>query len=580
LNPSEYFVVAAYLAHPYLDIPDMFHTKLEEDGFDSNLLHSTLKANKTLFRTLAQITSSPSCLPLKKSVLGRFVDEKEAFHRSHAFLQFVEERVLQVAEALEDNNIQSIFLKSFNSLPVDSDNFDIMVKDEALPKSCELLKNLGYVEVAWVKEPYKRLFRKVRDAEDCLAIHLHTKMAWDGVEFVNCSDLWNMHVERKINGVTVGFPSREHHMLITSAHAFFENHCLKLGDLIYTVEDADIGHRIDWNYLRQWVTTDNWATPFYALLQFQDYLHERIFNKKMFQTEDYVTAGQRKTKQRQIVQGLVARFNATGCLPLSIPISAVSRFLIKKIIGSADLSRYEKLHRIMYNFGQFATRRIFGPEKHPVFLVSFSGEDGSGKTTHAYNLWKELQSRGLRTAYIWSRGTGISFEPFMRLARKLLLGRAQTSTDDIYGLRREKTLNVRPIRILWGYLATADHLLQILVRVRASLLMNNIVICDRYIFDSFVDARYDLCQDTNPIVEEVLGDMVPSPAVIFLLESKLSEPRRNDSQMSSRVLNSKREVYRSCLSKKDFVVIDTSDLPSKNSMKILSAVLNIYYSGR
>jgi thymidylate kinase len=579
LDPSDYFAVAAYLAHPYQDIPDVFRRKLEEDSFDFNLLYSTLKENKVLFRTLAQITSSSSCLSLKRSILKRFVDEKEIFQKSHEFLRFLKGRILQVVEVLEDNNIESIFLKSFNSLPVDSDNFDILVEDAALSTACESLKSLGYVEVAWVKEPYKRLFRKVRNAEDCLAIHLHTRMAWDGIEFVDHSDLWGMRQEKKIDGVTVGFPSHEHHMLITSAHAFFENHCFKLGDLIYTIEDSRLQKKTDWNYLEQWVSTCKWSVPFYVLLQFQDHLHESLFTKKMFENKDFRAIGEKKTaEQNKIVQRLVAEFSEKRALPIPIPVLTVSRYYVKKILSDPKLPLTRRVCMVAPLFGQYAGRRIFG-EKHPTLLIAFSGQDGTGKTTHARHLWNELQDRGIKTDYIWSRGMGLSFEPFLRLARKFLLGRVHATDDDIYQIKREKTLNIKPMGLLWAYLTVVDHLFQIMTKVRTSLLLNNVVICDRYIYDTLADARCYVGQTARLVAaKRSLEIMIPSPTVTFLMENQQNEYLENHSLMKPVVAKAKGDAQVNFLPRKDLVIIDTTKPTSENALEILSTVLSTYYS--
>jgi thymidylate kinase len=571
MDRPDIFKAAAYLANPYSTITPSIERELFE-GIDTDTLFQVLRRNKVLFRTLDQSMSSNS--PSSKSNIVRELIASNSFNGSIEKLRFLKSRILETAESFENYQVQFIFLKSLTKLPLDSDNFDILVHDEDLPLACDLLQRMGFVEVTWTKEPYKRLFRKIKGAEDCIAFHLHTKMAWDGIEFVNLSNLWNQCDARKIERVTIRFPSPENHMLITLAHAFFENHSFKLSDLINIAEDAH-ERKIDWDYIEQWVATDNWRVPFWALLQFQNHLNESIFLEKVFDEKCFVF-NSKKTEgaKRRIVQKLVAEFDEKRSLPISIPIFTASKYYVSKIVRSRKLSPYGKLRTIASLSAQYIGRRMFG-ERQPAFVISISGEDGTGKTTQAKYLWKELNSRDIKTSYVWSRGFGLFFEPLLHLVRKPFLGEFEPTASKNYEQKRSQILEIRPVRLIWAYMIILDHLLQISSRVALELLSGNVVICDRYIYDTFVDSSFDLGIEASLPVEEVMEKMVPSTAVTFLMAKESDEIQEKDFSTNLH-LPKKKDAYCKSFSNKNALLIDVSKPLKENRLQILSIVLKEY----
>jgi thymidylate kinase len=573
MDYPDIFKAAAYLANPYSTITQSIEKELFE-GIDTQMLFIVLKQNKVLFRTLDQSMSSSS-LSSKSNILKKLITSN-SFNGSVEKLLFLKNRILETAEVFEKHHVQFIFLKSLTKLPLDSDNFDILIHDEDLPLAVDLLQRMGFVEVVCVKEPYKRLFRKVKDSEDCIAFHLHTKMAWDGIEFVDLSNLWNNCEVRKIDGITVRFPSPENHMLITLAHAFFENHSFKMSDLINITEDAQ-ERKIDWEYIKAWVEKDNWGIPFWALLKFENHLNESIFLKKLFDEECFVFGGKKKEDSKsRIVQKLVAQFDEKRSLPIPISIFTASKYYISKIIKDPKISSYKKLHTIATLSAQYSGRRIFG-EKQPSFVISFSGEDGIGKTTHAKYLWKELKSRDIKTGYVWSRGIGLFFEPLLHLLRKPFLGEFEPTASKNYEEKRSQILNIKPARLIWAYLSMFDHLLQISLKVYPELLMGNVVICDRYLYDTFVDSCFDLGIEASFPVRRVMEKMIPPTTVTFLMANESDKIPEN--VFSANLgLPLKKNFYCKNFSNKRAILIDVSKPIDENRLQMLSLVLKEYYT--
>jgi len=92
------------------------------------------------------------------------------------------------------------------SIPLDSDNFDLLVRPQDLPRIDEVLRANGYMEVD--REGYKVLYRKLAHGDDHIALHLHTKVAWYGIEFLDSTRIWESYVKKKVDGVIMGFINR------------------------------------------------------------------------------------------------------------------------------------------------------------------------------------------------------------------------------------------------------------------------------------------------------------------------------------------------------------------------------------
>ncbi len=565
------------LAHPYLDLPH----KLCNIEFNQPVLSKMfflMDSNKILSGVLSFKNSQE--FPMKNKILSKVINRSSAFRDSYGYGLNLKQELLDIIAKFNERSIKSVLIKSLTTLPLDSDNVDILLMEKDLPASCKVLRDSGFVRQNWYREPYKWLFGKVNETNSYIEIHLHTAIAWDGIGFVCVKDLWKKYREKKIDGVIVGFPSPEHHLLTTIAHAFTENREFRLGDLVHLIQDIQ-NSNVDWDYVINWTIQNRWFDSLYGLLRLANHIHTVIFGDKLIPENTYeLFAKEGKIGRSNLAKKLVEKFDEKPFLPVKIPTTTVALQTGKKILTAPRISFSKRTKMISYLFNSFVKRRIPIYKKHPGFLVCFIGQDGTGKTTHAKYVWKELKQIDKKTKvkYLWSRGFGYSFQPFLLVIRRLLLGsRSPRMHNTSYISRRASLLKREPMKSVWAYLMIIDHLLH-LARAWLALSTGYIVICDRWINDTLIDVKRDLDKPLNKFLEGKLEHLVPKPKMTFIMDTETSELANRRPEINHNLIGYKRASYLNYSNRKCFKVINTNDDLERNRQIILSTIIKGFFS--
>jgi len=574
-------VWAAFLSHPYLNVPEE-NIILKQHEIDT--IYSFLQDNKVILYTLNYSLSSRPYSMEKRRIIRELVESHESFAETYEFAFLLKQETLKIMKTLTENDIEIIFIKSLAEIPLDSNNFDILVKKQDVMKAKKILEKLGFTEIkklreyAWGGPPHKFLYRRLYHGL-VLSIHLHTEVAWEGVKFVDEKELWNRICKTKIDGVKLGFPSPENHLLITVAHAFFENKCLKLSDLVFMVEDFKYGDEMDWDYIADCTINGGWFEPFYATLRLADYIHESLFGRKLIEKDIFRKLAQqgRLLSKSSLEKKLIDLFDRERIIPIRIPSSRIVIAFIKKVFATPHFSFIEKSGKIFSTIRSYMKRRL--KRRVPVSLVCFSGQDGTGKTKHSKLLQNELAQRNIHTDYVWSRGIGLSIEPFLRLGRLLFLG-SKLSRSSKYVSKRRILLKREPIRTLWTYIMLADEILLSLFKVRIPLLFGRTVICDRYILDVLVDAKCEFGKDVSWSIQECIKKLAPKPKTHFVLDAEPEEIMARKKDLNPEIVKCKRCHYLIYSHMEQKTLINTGSSLEKNSEKILSSFMKARFLGK
>jgi thymidylate kinase len=538
-------------------------------------------------RTLNYSLSRRQVRPEKANFIDDIVARDNDFAATYDFAKRLRQKILHVSTEFARNNIDVIFIKAFSDFPLDSDNFDILVKGEQRENAISVLMSQGFRELTRCREmtcygePFKWLFRRV-DSDFPVSVHIHTGIGWEGVEFVAPEHVWERHRLEPIEGLDIGFPSAEHHILITTAHAFFENRSLRLSDLMYMSESLGQPEPIDWDYIGNWCLKDHWLKPFITFLYMVEDVHKSLYGESLLCAQRPKIFDVRPFRNFENVS-LAPRFDVQQELPIKIPtIRAIIPFA-DKVLRTSGSDWKEKARTIWSAGRSYVNRRLPFKRELPARLICFSGQDGTGKTTHAKCLRAELAKkirllndplveRDFDAKYVWSRATGFNFEPLMQVARMLLLGN-RSPRPGKYATKRERLLKREPIRSLWAYAMLIDEILH-LEKVRIALLNNQIVICDRYIYDTFVDIECELGKSLSTTAKRVVKGSVPTPALTFLMDadSTYLAERRRHSNLDQ--IESRRRSYAQYLRADDCFLIDTKNDFEFNRDQITSRALH------
>src|SRR5258708_6477293 len=151
-------------------------------------------------------------------------------------------------------------------------------------------------------------------------------------------------------------------------------------------------------------------------------------------------------------------------------------------------------------------------------VISFSGLDGSGKSTQIENLRNALESAGLKTRLLtfWDDVVvGVKYrEGFVHKVYKSERG---IGTPGKPVARRDKNVRVWYLTLVRYLLYFADALSLRYVLSRAMKSEADVTIVDRYIYDEVVNL--DLNKAVARSFVRCVRALVPQPAIAFLLDA-------------------------------------------------------------
>lgn len=575
--------LASYLAHPFFDLPDEFYNTNPSDLTENEIysIYTFLRKNRVIFRTMNYFQSMIP-LPRKMKLIQEIVQDNDLFAKTRSYTSLLVQRTVEVLDEIAKSGIEMIFIKSFKEIPFDSHNYDILFRKEDIEAVKKILEQLGFKEFKHLNEPFKWFYRRV-DPDLVLSIHLHIGVAWEGVKFVDEHELWLRHRKAKIHNVELGFPSSEHSIIITAAHAFFENRNLKLCDLL-NISESLYANNIDWSYLVDWSTRDHWFEPFYIFLQMVNYTYTSLFGVRLIEKEAFeMLMAKTKVAEKKSWEKIIKQFNKRKTLPVKIPTVLVARSYIYKVLKNPDYSFIERTGKVVSTGWHYSRDRILHKRQLPSFLICFSGQDGTGKTVHAKHLITELEEmihlmndelieKDFRVNYVWSRGIGLTIEPLLRIIRRILLAHKSPEVGE-YQYKREKLLTREPIKSLWAYFTLIDEILQLQIKVRVPMMHKQMVISDRYIKDAIIDVECDLNKNISWITKKIITDLVPKPKLIFIADTNADEILKRKKTMKAEVINCKRQKYLKYIKSENCSIVNTAENFGENTTHIFQKVL-------
>jgi hypothetical protein len=315
------------------------------DSLNECNLIETLKKNNVAIKFERNIETIG--VPREK-FFYKFPRMKDFYRDMHAKIEKDTFEFDRIKDTFSRAGVEFMLIKSDGSFPYESDNLDILVKPNKLGKVMQLLKKAGYSELPQVREPHKFLFRKMHAFSE-LPLHIHTRVVWEGTQFVDSRNLWD---KRRIGKENNGFfvPSPEDCILITTAHLFFENHEIKLDDLV-KIDSFIRNCSINWDYICDHAQRLYWNDAFHLTMLLLNLVYKELYGRSMLRHSVL-------SKMEELDHGYIKPFLkimkpfGVGPTPLRVPYAVAGFFFVQRVLRDLSLTlagRFNHLGFIAYD---------------------------------------------------------------------------------------------------------------------------------------------------------------------------------------------------------------------------------------
>ena len=199
---------------------------------------------------------------------------------------------------------------------------------------------------------------------------------------------------------------------------------------------------------------------------------------------------------------------------------------------------------------------------HPSF-INVTGIDGSGKTTMARFLTKQLRSEDVKTRYVWIKSLHTLAYLISRIFESRGWHRLVKNPNNTIVSRFELP-NSRSAEKIWSIIEFISILPWIIVKVNLAIFFGFTVVSDRYTIDSIISIA--MRTRSPSFVESFLGKlllrMIPKEAAVIYLDVDLDTvlKRKHDIEYTADEIQGQIVLYRLLAEKMGAYLIDTTML--------------------
>jgi thymidylate kinase len=156
-------------------------------------------------------------------------------------------------------------------------------------------------------------------------------------------------------------------------------------------------------------------------------------------------------------------------------------------------------------------------------IIVFSGIDCAGKSTQINLLKNKITDQGIIVSCIWSRGGYTPGFEFIKKILRSILGKKSIPSGK--GGKRDKVMSNTLVSNLWLMVAMFDLLILYAVIIRVNSFLGNVVICDRYLGDTFIDFSLNFPSSNfeKMWLWKLLVTISPKPDIGFLFTLPVEE---------------------------------------------------------
>lgn len=326
-------------------------------------------------------------------------------------------------------------------------------------------------------------------------VHLHQAFSWNTIPYLDSETLW----KRKVINQRLLLPSPEDELLIIGAHSLFENKYLVWEEKKYG--QKLLKQKLDFTYMTDHVKKLNWQSGLSLILD------------KINKNESIIYPSE------------------------LLKITIIKLFKDLRQLN-LDLTTKEILNYFLIDW-VWCYRQLW--KKRPK-IITFSGIDGSGKSTQAQTIHRFLLKNGYRCKLAHIGSGPVFLAP----------------------------TGARKMNFITGYLALLKDIAQIW---RACLLsrQNDFLIFDRFFYDSLVKINYKQRAQGFDHFSINFAKLLPQTHFSFLLQADLGTAFKRDKDHSLEYHRAKSALYQQLPHYFKVIPIDAGQLEKKVSKEIISS---------
>ncbi|MCK4349131.1 MAG: hypothetical protein KAW47_11000 [Thermoplasmatales archaeon] len=441
-------------------------------------------------------------------------EDLDRIRRKAKSMEFSVNEVSNIAKAFEENGIN--FVVQFKALltQCDSKDVDIVIENRQFAKAKELLENLGYYAPILVYEDH---YVKSKGSGETLIIDPDTEERYNTFDlcFFDEKKMSIFDTKRKINGLYM--PSPEVYVPEYVVKIIYKRR-IPLGTVLFMAYILENCHDI--NYLEKCVRKA-WFTPLLHWVYVINIIYKNLYGKDI--DAPLVAIAEKKHSESRTL-GFLAKITTK-----KIKLPFYSRFLLF-YWGTYKLFHIWHLYKFQKVIAH--TMKCALPTRVPIrdyiklvlcarkknMFVSFSGIDGTGKTTQITKLVNRFKGMMIPAQYgrgLWSPKISYPLMGVLYLVK---------------GWRRKDYHKSRFLKKTWNYIVILDFLCIYFFRIKVHLLIGKTVFCDRYVYDLIATLMHDGLY--NERASKLLLKLSPQPDLAFMLDipAEVSDLRKEDTQ--------------------------------------------------
>jgi thymidylate kinase len=196
-------------------------------------------------------------------------------------------------------------------------------------------------------------------------------------------------------------------------------------------------------------------------------------------------------------------------------------------------------------------------------LITFTGIDGSGKSTLTKMLVERLKNEGIYAEYLWWFSAENSI--FRRAIRFISRSRKTEHCE----AKKGKLSKSSQVQKLYQFLVLLDYQRQTIFRVWIPLISGKNIICDRYVYDIVTSFAMEF-NYSEPGAKKLMAKLLrlsPKPDAAFFVDVPVEVAIKRKSDIPSIEHHEElRKIYRNLIENEMIVLNGTADLEELNNV--------------